>query len=266
MFNGYDFVFDGKSSISENVKMLYTDVDVFEYYKGIPEKEISLFTTSRTSKWEVSGIKHEEPLSFPISIMIHSDDQDFYLENRAMIKRNTISRITHWLFDSTNFKRFQIISEEMKDLYFMAIFKDVEYFEAGGDVCGFRATVLCDTIGAYEDKAIYKSCSGITTLGLQCLHDGIYEVTPTYKIKLTGTAVSITVNDKTMQFKSLTEGSTITVDTETLIVTSDANDNLYVGDRFNLIFPTFHYGKNTITVDGDCELEIDYKLIREVGC
>lgn len=266
MYNGYDFVYNGKSSISENVKMLYTEPNPFEFTKSIPDKDISLFTTSRSGKWDISGVITPEPLSFQMQIMIHSDDEDLYANGNPYIRRNRISSISHWLFDNTDFKRLQIFTEDLRDMYFMAIFKDVEYFEAGGDVCGFRATVLCDTIGAYEDKAIYKTCSGITTLGLQCLHDGIYEVTPTYKIKLTGTAVSITVNDKTMQLKSLTEGSTITVDAETLIVTSDAGDNLYVGDRFNLVFPTFHYGKNTITVDGDCELEIDYKLIREVGC
>lgn len=266
MFNGYDFVYNGKSSISENVKMLYTDVNVFDYFKSIPDRNVNLFTASRSGKWTISGTKHEEPLSFQISIMIHSDDQDFYLENNAVIKRNTISRITHWLFDSTDFKRFQIISDEMKDLYFMAIFKDVEYFEAGGDVCGFRATVLCDNIGAYEDKSLKRVCSGETKIPLQCLHDGIYEITPTYEITLNTGAVDITVNDTIIKLKSLAAESTVTIDTETLIAKSSEGENLYVGDRFNLTFPTLHYGKNTIIVNGDCVLKVKYTLVREVGC
>ena len=54
MFNGYDFVYDGKSSISENIKMLYTESNPFEFTKSIPDKEISLFHTNQSGKWEIS--------------------------------------------------------------------------------------------------------------------------------------------------------------------------------------------------------------------
>lgn len=266
MYNGYDFVYDGKSSISENIKMLYTEANPFEFTKSIPDKEINIFTTSRSGHWDISGIVTPEPLSFQMQIMIHSDDQDFYANGNPLIKRNHISRISHWLFDNTQFKKLQILTDDMRDVYFMAIFKDVEYFEAGGDVCGFRATVLTDNIGAYEDKTIKKSCSGSTRIALQCLHDGIYEITPKYKITLLSTAVDIEVNGRNIKLQSLTPGSTITIDTETLNAKSSEGENLYVGDRFNLGFPTMRYGKNEIIVTGDCELEINYSLIREVGC
>lgn len=266
MYNGYDFVYDGKSSISENVKMLYTEADPFEFTKSIPDKDVNLFTTSRSGRWNISGVSTPEPLSFQMQIMMYSDDIDLYANGNPLIKRNRISGITHWLFDNTQFKRLQILTEDMKDMYFMAIFKDVEYFEAGGDVCGFRATVLCDNIGAYEDKSLKRVCNGETKMSLQCLHDGIYEITPTYEITLNTGAVDIIVNDTIIKLKSLAAGSTVTIDTETLIAKSSENENLYVGDRFNLTFPTLHYGKNTIVVNGDCVLKVKYTLVREVGC
>ena len=266
MFSGYDFIYNGKSSISENVKMLYTDSNAFTESQGIPEKEYSLFKTNRSSVWNISGINHENPLEFEMQIMLHGEGEDEYRKINPVLKRNLISRISHWLFDNTGFKKLQIFSDELRDLYFMAVFKSPQYILDAGEIIGFKATVLCDTIGAYEDKTIKKHCSGTTRIPVQCLHDGIYEIMPTYKITILGGDVTVNVNNNDIQLKSLTEGSVVNIDSETLIATSSVGDNLYVGDRFNLCFPRMHYGKNIIEVEGDCELEINYRLIREVGC
>ena len=232
MFNGYDFVYDGKSSISENVKILYTDSNPFEFTKSIPNREYNTFKTNQSGRWRISGVTTPEPLSFPIQIMVYSDDIDLYTDNKYVIDRNRISRISHWLFDSVNYKKLQIFTDDLRDLYFMVIFTDVEYFTAGGDVCGFRATIQCDTAGAYEEKIVKKTSSGSLTFNLQ----------------------------------NLTQGSRITIDSETLIATSSEGDNLYTGDRFNKCFPVLTYGKNIVSVTGGCTLELNYRMLREVGC
>ncbi len=266
MFNGYDFIYDGKSSISENLKMLYTDVDVFSSVKSIPDKEFSLFKTNQSSRWNLSGITMSEPLSFPIEIIMHSDDIDFYANGSPVLERNRLSKIRHWLFDKTKFAKLQILTDDMRDMYFMAIFKDVEDIEAGGDVYGFKATVLCDTTGAYEEKNITKTSSGSLTFPIQCLQDGIYEVMPTYIINMIDSDVTIKVNGIDMIINSVTPGSTITIDTEKLIAKSSEGDNLYTNNRFNRVFPTFVFGRNIISVDGKCKLTVNYKMVREVGC
>lgn len=266
MFNGYDFVYDGKSSISENVKMLYTEPNPFEFTKSIPDKEISLFHANQSGKWEISGVITPEPLSFQMQIMMYSDDTDLYADGNPVIKRNQISRISHWLFDNTKFKKLQILTDDMSDLYFMAIFKDVEYFEAGGDVCGFRATVLCDTIGAYEEKKVIKACNGSATFAIQCHQDGIYEVKPVYVVEVLSDDISVTVNEDVINLKNIAIGSSVTIDAERLIAKTSESENLYVGDKFNKCFPVFKWGKNIISVEGKCKLTIIYKLIREVGC
>jgi phage-related protein len=267
MFNGYDFIYDGKSSISENVKMLYTESNPFEFTKSIPDKEISLIHTAQSGRWHITGISTPEPLSFQMQIMMYSDDVDLYANGNPVIKRNHISRISHWLFDNTEFKKLQILTDDMRDLYFMAIFKDVEYFEAGGDVCGFRATVLCDTIGAYEERVITKTCSDRTEFVEQCLHDGIYEIQPVYTIGIKDSEpITIGVNGQKIILQNLTVGSEVVIDAETLITTSSAYDNLYVEDRFNKCFPILKWGKNSFVVQGNCSLKIKYKTRREVGC
>lgn len=266
MFNGYDFIYDGKSSISENVKILSTESNTFEFCKSIPDKEISMFKTNQSNKWEISGVTTTEPLSFQIQIMMYNDDEDLYANGNPLIDRNRLSRICHWLFDNRQFKKLQILTDDLRDFYFMAIFNEVEYFEAGGDVCGFRATVLCDTDGAYEEKSLVKQVTGSSTFSLQILQDGIHEVQPIYSIELSGNAATITVNGESIILKSLTSGSTITIDTGKLIAKSSEGDNLYIQDRFNKCFPRFVWGKNTISVSGNCKLRINYKMVREVGC
>lgn len=266
MFNGYDFVYNGKSSISENVKMLYTESNPFEFTKSIPDREYNIFKTNQSGRWRIAGVTTSDPLSFQMQIMIYSDDEDLYAHGNPVLERNRISRISHWLFDQTEFKKLQILTDDMRDLYFMAVFKEIEYFEAGGDVCGFRVTVLCDACGAYEEKTIVKNSSGSLTFNFQVLQDGIYEVQPKYIIDLGGTGVTINVNGENIVLQSLTSGSTITIDTETLIATSSEGDNLYTGDRFNKAFPTLIWGKNIVSITGNCKLTLNYKMLRQVGC
>lgn len=266
MFNGYDFIYNGKSSISENVKILSTENNTFEFVKSVPDKEFNMFKTNQSGKWRMAGVTTPEPLSFPMQIMIYSDDNDLYADGGPVLERNRISNIAHWLFDTTDFKKFQILSDDLRDLYFMTVFKDIEYFEAGGDVCGFKVTAVCDTIGAYEEKTVKKTSSGSLTFNLQILQDGIYEVQPKFIIDLAESGATINVNGEELILQSLTPGSRITIDSDTLIATSSEGDNLYVENRFNKVFPNFVWGRNTISVTGRCTLTINYKMIREVGC
>lgn len=266
MFNGYDFVYDGKSSISENVKILYTDANPFEFTKSIPDREYNTFKTNQSGRWRISGVTTPEPLAFQIQIMVYSDDEDLYVDNKYVIDRNRISRISHWLFDNVNYKKLQILTDDLRDLYFMAIFTNVEYFTAGGDVCGFRATVQCDTDGAYEERTVSKTSSGSLTFNLQVMQEGIYEVQPELTIDLGGTGVTININGQELVLQNLTQGSRITINSETLIAKSSEGDNLYTGNRFNKCFPVLTYGKNIVSITGSCTLKLNYKMLREVGC
>ena len=266
MFNGYDFIYDGKSSISENVKILFTEANPFEFTKSIPDKEINIFKTNRSNHWSISGITTPEPLSFQMQLMIHSDDIDLYIDGNPLIDRNRLSRISHWLFDQTSFKRLQILTDDMRDFYFMAIFKDVEFFTAGGDVCGFRFTVLCDTYGAYEEKTVVKESKDIQSFNINILQDGIYEVAPVYTITAKENYVSSSVNGQVVQITNVVPTSIITIDTDKLIAESSTGDNLYASGKFNKCFPRFKWGKNEIKTAGEFTLKINYKMIREVGC
>lgn len=266
MFNGYDFVFDGKSSMSENLKLLYTDNSAFTDVQGIPSKVYSMIKSKRNGKWHITGADHEEPLKLEIQIMLHGDGEDEYEKRNPVMPRNQITRVSHWLFDNVKFKKLQILSNDLADLYFMGTFESPQYMLSGGEIIGFKATLVCDGVGAYEAKTITKVSTGSSHFAIQCQQDGIYEVMPVYIIEMHDNPVKITVNDEEIVLNSLSVGSTITIDTDKLIAKSSEGENLYVGNRFNKCFPRFAWGKNLISIEGKCKLTINYSLTREVGC
>lgn len=266
MFNGYDFVYDGKSSISENLKLFNIDGSAFNFVDSIPNRDINLYHSQRNGRWQTAGSTIEEPLQFDIEFHLHGEDSDSYEVTNPTLERNRLSKAAHWLFDQTDFKKFQILSDEMANMYFMVIFKDVKYFEDAGNVRGFKCTAVCDTVGAWEEKTVKKTVGSTSTFTLQVLQNGFYEVSPVFTIDLSGTSVTVNVNGEEIAFTNMTPGTRITVDCEKLIATSSEGEELYESGRFNKVFPTLLYGMNTISVTGSCTFKMIYKMIREVGC
>lgn len=266
MFKGYDFVYDGKSSISEKLKLFNVGGNAFEFVDCIPDKNLNLYHSNRQAKWRTPGTTVDEPLTFDCEFHLHDEEQDEYAKLNPVVARNRLSSITHWLFDQTQFKKLQILSDDMRDIYFMAVMKDVKYFEDGGQVRGFKCTVVCDTVGAWEEKTITKNVSNTSTFSIQVLQDGIWEVAPKFTIDMNGTGVTITVNGEELVLTNMTPGARVVIDSNTLIATSSEGEELYTSGRFNKCFPTFVYGKNTISITGNSKVEINYKMVRQVGC
>ena len=127
-------------------------------------------------------------------------------------------------------------------------------------------TVVCDTVGAWEEKTITKNVSNTSTFSIQVLQDGIWEVAPKFTIDMNGTGVTITVNGEELVLTNMTPGARVVIDSNTLIATSSEGEELYTSGRFNKCFPTFVYGKNTISITGNSKVEINYKMVRQVGC
>ena len=266
MFKGYDFVFDGKSSESEGLKLLSIDGTAIEFNTGIINRTVNKFKSLNSAKWRISRVSNDEPLSFPIQILFHGDGEEDYNKLNPTIDRNRLSIINHWLFSNTEYKKLRIVCDELRDMYFMAIITGGDYLYNGDEIAGFRATVECDTIGCYEDHIVSKVSSGVNVFTLNILQDGIYEVAPVYEITPDGSAISVSVNEKDIDLIGVTPASTITIDTDTYIVTSSEGDELYRNNRFSKEFPKLKWGRNYIVINGTGKVKIKYSIIKEVGC
>ena len=258
MFKAYDFVYDNISSLSQNVKLLYLDNVGFSSSIGSSEKEYRMIKGYNSSRWKMNGVTMANPFSFEVQILFHNKVKS------SFIKRNQVHIINKWLFNKTNFKRLQIIQEGLENLYFMAVFKTPEILYSNGEIIGYKTTVLCDNTGAYEDRRLEKNCFNQMSFKEICSHDGVFEIFPTYKIQANSSEFSIQINDVEMSFQNISIGSNITIDTQTLIVKSDT-DNLFVGGKFNLVFPTMVDGENEFKLSGNIKLIVEYSLIKEVG-
>lgn len=262
MFRGYDFIYDGISSSSKNVKLLYVDEDSYNTSQGIPAKEYNLIKGFHSNNWKISGITIDNPLEFSLNIVIH--DEMYHNAPNQKIKRNLITSISNWLFNKTTFKKLQIIQDGMEDYYYMAIFQSPEYIYFEGEIIGFKATVTCDTFGAYQDKTIIKTCTNTLSFKEYCTHDGEYEITPKFKIESNSSEFSVSINGKEMKFKNMSTPCTVDVDSKTFIIKTDFDD-VFNGDKFNLTYPLMKDGVNNIVINGDCKVTIKYSQIREVG-
>lgn len=263
MIKASDFVYDGKSSMSEMLKI--STIDGWDDNNDFTEKTYNLFKSGKSSKWNIAGIDYENPMEFPIKITFQNDEEDEYYKRNPIIAQNRLSQITHWLFNQTGFKRLQIMNDELRDMYFMAVFKDAKTIKNGTEIIGFEATVMCDSIGAYITKTIHKAVSVSSSFSLQCLQDGLSEITPKFILKPTLANLNIVINGETMSFDNVTPESTITIDTETLIATSSAGDNLFANDLFNKKYPYLRNGNNNIVISGACDFTMEYTVLREVS-
>lgn len=263
MIKASDFVYDGKSSMSEMLKI--STIDGWDDNNDFAEKTYNLFKSGKSSKWNIAGIDYENPLEFPIKITFQDDDEEKYYKRNPVIAQNRLSQITHWLFNQTGFKRLQIMNEELRDMYFMAVFKDAKTIKNGTEIIGFEATVMCDSIGAYITKTIHKSIATSLSFSLQCLQDGLFEITPKYILTPTFANLNVLVNNESMIFQNVTPDSIITIDTETLIATSSVGDNLFVNNLFNKKYPYLRNGNNNIVITGACDFSMEYTMLREVS-
>lgn len=262
MIRASDFVYDNKSSMSESLKI--STIDGWEEGNDFAKKEYDFYKTD-TSQWNISNVSYESPFEFPIKITFQNDDEDEYYKRNPKIMQNRLSQITHWLFNKTTFKKLQIMNDELRDLFFMAVFKDAKTIKNGTDVIGFEATVLCDGIGGYLHKKIVKNVNTSLSFDLLCLQDGISEIKPKYILTPSLSNLTVIVNGKSMVFQDVTPESVITIDTETLIATSSVGDNLFANNLFNKMFPFLINGKNTIAITGACNFVVEYNLSREVS-
>lgn len=257
MFQAYDFIYDGKSSASESLKLLFFDGAGFSEGLGIPQKDINLYKTPQASKWRINSVAIDKPLTFEIEIHVH--------KKHDVIPRNIVNKINSWLFDHTKFKKLQIINSTMQGLYFMAVFESPTYIYRNGEIIGYKATVVTDNVGAYRDKTVTKQCSGETEFNIKCVHDGIYDIKPQITIQLTNDAtdIAVRINNEKIILSDLIANSVFKIDVERLMV--DYIENPYINNRYNMSFPILINGVNTVSVEGDCVLTIKYSEVHEVG-
>lgn len=265
MYKAFTFVYDDVSSSNYNLKLLrIDDKDAYTTGSSVPPKSFTMCKTNLSSKQNIVGVTVDDTLEFPVQVLFDWEEG----EHPDGVSRNVIGKIRKWLFNQTDFKKLVILQPDMQDKYFEAIFINPQDLMLEGQVIGFSGTVKCNNTGAYKNKKLKKNVTGTKVYHVLNETDGIFDTPLNIKIEAGASGIEdffFVVNGEGIAIDHVPANCVITIDTETLMV--EASDAFDVYDNFNMCFPQFKSGMNTVTVGASegATVTVEWKEIVEVG-
>ena len=258
-FNGKNFIFD--SIPSENYGIVITSTGETSQE---PLADIQPTTTRiyRRNKSFLYGVTPNPTLEF--QIMFHSID--------GYIDSVMFGLISQWLFGQQNYKKLQILQEDMSDVYFNCFLTKPEVIKYGNQIAGVKAVVVCDSPFAYTfDRTstyTYVSPPSDTVLTFDNLSHDSYYLFPIVEFTMgaSGGNLSIlsTEESRTFSFTGLAANEVITVNNDLQIITSSLA--LLRLSKFNKTFMRFVPGRNILRVTGSIvSLKFTYSFARKIG-
>jgi hypothetical protein len=95
------------------------------------------------------GVEQSPNLSFPI-----------YVYSPEEISALDYSQISAWLFGQQNYSKFQIVQEDMIDIYFNAFLTAPNIVRVGNFIKAFTTTVQCDSPWGFREPKTYTYTYG----------------------------------------------------------------------------------------------------------
>lgn len=273
---GDSFIYAGVDSKDYNVILCSFDgEDDNSGNFGLEREIISEDFNGRLKKTHY-GAKYTAPLEFKITIVKNpcNNDRNYFIYDE-------IRDINSWLTAYEFPQKLYINSEYLHDVYFNAIFSNIEFRRINGEIVALTFTVTCDSPYAWEDfNRIYDCSSGETQITFYNNSDEKNKLFyPNIKIlSYSPTPQPITIintstddeNNKVI-FKGVNITETITMFGDNLQFISTENISKYQNDvsnnngYFNFEWLYMKSGKNILTVNGACQITISGAYPRKVG-
>lgn len=265
MFLENYFIFDGKSSMDYNMKIYNVD-DMPQDEMLVAEREYTKVKAPRGSKYRIIDCQESDVLTFSIK---------FLKEDFSIIDDFKLPEIVRWLFNQKDYKKLQIVSNDMINLYYNCILTNVQKISVAGQTYGFSCTVECDSSCAWEFPYTKNYNFSSDTGEVFQVHYGTFICTcdnldnkllPKIKItKVEDGNLQIRINNLTSvtMISNLNDGEIIEIDCENKIISSNLNNNIF--EDFMGNFPFFQRGINNIEFWGQGLMEVTYQNQRKVG-
>lgn len=215
----------------------------------------------------LSGIQYDECITTTFDIC---KDPDVSFEDDIYLSSDECRDLIRWL-NRGNFYKFRVLydDDDIDTFYYNASF-NVEKIKVGERVCGLRLTMETDKPYAYgvEEKFTFAVTRTTTEKEyfVKDVSDDIGELYPTVNIVCNGSGDLKIINStlgKTTLIQNCTKGEKITIDGNTLMVTTSSNDNVW--DRFNYVYPqitnSLKNRVNTFKFSLPCTITISYSPI-----
>lgn len=240
----------------------------------------STVTFNRASRnygkiWSLTGISYDSCIETTFDICKDPDlyDLDLNSEDPRVFTYNEFRSLAKWLNRTDGFHRFNVFSLEKDSeiVYFNASF-NIEKIKVQEKIVGLRLSMFTDRpfgVGAERTFSQTISADAITLnkqYKIDYRSDVIGDIYPkvVITIRRSGNFVLTNVtNESTLTIKDCSIGEVITVDPDTLMISSSTDRNLW--DNFNFKYfklsNTIDNGDNYFTVSLPCTIEITYQPI-----
>lgn len=251
----------------EDFDLMLYDIGNTSQGAGKFASTVSIVEEFIPSRWKpfFYGVKYEDKLELSMVFGVNQRrlDKEKYLD------RYELETIGAWLTGHDKYMWLEVQQDDLEYVRYRCIVTGLDIVEFGNIPWALKATIVCDSPYGYlypQEYTYNISGSSQIVFDNESSHNGYYK--PVIEISLnseddeeaedTGGTFSIenvTDNNRKFQFSNVpTAVSTITIDNEKCVITSDSGLNLY--PYFNFNFFRLVRGENILKITGNGTLKI----------
>lgn len=259
-YYAYNFIFDGIPSEKFDLFICKMDSKGTSSEDGGGSVKIYTDKTPNMDYNYLLGIEYEDVFEFTFTFGSTSNKDRF-----------DVSLINNWLIGHSQYKKLQILQDDMTSIYFNCILNDFKVVSFGNIPYAFECKVICDRGWALENMRTYNY--NITQTPQTILHNNI-----SHKNNITLPILEFTTNSSNAtvsiinqsndnyetKFTGLSSGETITMNCQTEIITSSM-DLRRLGNFNNHWFELVPKQNKLIVTGNVSNVKIKYENVRKVG-
>lgn len=264
-----EFIFDGISSREYDLTVCSFDRANGGDTSAGSHIEFTGFKAPNSDRWVRTGSTYNEQLTFTFQVCkdIGGNGKSEPLSEREL------AFLMRWLVRK-EYKYLQFIQEGYENIFYHCQI-NAERYMITGECYGLTLTVLCDApYGWSEIKTTTISSSGTATVKLYDGSDEIGIIYPSIRLHTNENAgtqdicIANALTGVTTQIKNCEPGETIVMENRKLSSSHyDIEGHKTLYDDFNwhwfTIGNTFNNRENEITVTGDCDITMEWRVPRK---
>lgn len=264
IFNSYEFVFAGESSLMYGLQVY--DLDNFRQ-DNVPFGNSASIVETRSPR-------RITPLHFGVNY--NSSPLQFKLVFGAEkpLDRYDLEAVSLWLTGYQQYQWLSICQDDLENVEYRCLITQLQPISLWWLPVAFEATVTCDCPYAYSApwEETHTISGGNTATSITFRNESTVReyLRPQITFTPASSTTSISIvntSDNNREFKitDLASGDIVFVDGETGVIQDQGvnHRNLYGG--FNLHLPRFVCGDNALSVKGDGTLKIGGRFLRNVA-
>lgn len=254
------FIYDGIPSEKFGLFLCNLDETGSQEYDSSGNITIHTTKTPRMDRSYLMGVEYEDMFEFELVFGSSIPQTKF-----------DIDVIMKWLIGHNQFKKLQIVQEDMANVYFNCIMTEPQIVSYSNVPYAFKCKVICDSPYALTvPKLYYYNKTGTQSSVLHFNNGQINKsVLPIIRFTCTRTNGAVMIINKSnnnwkSEFIELQKGEIVTVDNQLQTIASSLGRKIL--SNFNKHWFELVPKRNELVIDGDLDrLEISYSDAKLIG-